>query len=54
MEIRDLPIYDGLSEVDDFLRRFEREVLEQHHLEVLKWVLHAMLARWWGTHQKSF
>jgi len=26
--VRDLPTYDGLSEVDDFLNRFEREVLE--------------------------
>lgn len=25
-EVRDLPTYDGLSEVDDFLNKFEREV----------------------------
>jgi len=27
-DVRDLPMYDGLSEVDDFLNKFEREVLE--------------------------
>ena len=26
IEVRDLPTYDGLSEVDDFLNKFEREV----------------------------
>jgi len=29
MEVRDLLTYDELSEVDDFFRRFEREVPEQ-------------------------
>ena len=27
-EVRDLPMHDGLSEVDDFLNKFEREVPE--------------------------
>jgi len=27
-EVRDPPMYDGLTEVDDFLNKFEREVLE--------------------------
>jgi len=29
IEVRDLPTYDGLSEVDTFLNKFEREVLEK-------------------------
>lgn len=28
IEVRDLPTYDGLSEVDDFLNKYEREVPE--------------------------
>ena len=28
IEVRDLPMYDGLSEVDDFLNKFERIVQE--------------------------
>ena len=47
-------MYDGLSEVDDFLNKFEREVPEQQHFDALKWALRATPARWWGTHQKSF
>ncbi len=53
-EVRDLPTYDGLSEVDAFLNRFERQVLEPQCFDALKWVLRAMPARWWGTHQGSF
>jgi hypothetical protein len=53
-EVRDLPMYDGLSEVDDFLNKFEREVPEQQRFDALKWVLRATPARWWGTHQRSF
>lgn len=54
MEVRDLPMYDGLSKVDDFLNRFERDVPEQQWFEAFKWVLHVTPARWWGTHQGSF
>ena len=54
MEVRDLPTYDGLSEVDAFLNRFEREVLEQQRFKALKWVLRTTPMRWWGTHQGSF
>lgn len=42
MEVRDLPTYDRLSEVADFLN------------EALKWVLRATPTKWWGTHQGSF
>ena len=54
IEVRDLPTYDGLSEVDDFLNKFEKEVPERQHFDALKWVLYAMPTRWWGTHQTSF
>lgn len=53
-KVRDLPPYDGSSEVDDFLNGIEREVSEQQHFEALKWVLRIIPARWWGTHQGSF
>ena len=54
MEVRDLPMYDWLSEVDYFLNIFEIEVSEQQHFEALKWVLRATPARWWGMHQGIF
>lgn len=46
--------YDGLSDLDDFLRKFEREVSEKQHFDALKWVLRATPTRWWGTHQRRF
>jgi len=36
MKVRDLPMYDGLSEVDDFLNIFESEVSKQQRFEALK------------------
>jgi len=53
-EVRDLPMYDGLSKVDEFLNNFEKEVSEQQWLDALKWVLCAMSTRWWGMHQINF
>ena len=53
-EVRDLPTYDGLSEVDDFLNKVKREVPKQQHFNALKWVLRDTPARWWDTHQRSF
>jgi len=34
-EVRNLPHYDGLTDVDCFLDAFEREVLEKHHFQAL-------------------
>ncbi len=53
-EPRNLPIYDGLNEVDIFLDAFEREVPEKQHFQALDWALYAMPTRWWGTHKGSF
>ena len=51
MEVRDLPTYDRLSEVDTFLDKFEREVLEKQCFQALNWVLCATPVRWWGMHK---
>jgi len=53
-EVRNLPIYDGLNEVDIFLDAFEREVPKKQLFQALDWALRAMPARWWGTHKGSF
>ena len=47
-------MYDGLTAVDEFLNKFEREVSEHQRFDALKWALHATPTRWWGTHQRSF
>ena len=44
-------MYDGLTTVDEFLNKFEKEVLKQQRFDALKWALCAMPAQWWGTHQ---
>jgi len=36
---RDLLTYDGLTMVDEFLRKFEITILEQQQFDALKWVL---------------
>ena len=54
IEVRDFPMYDGLSEVNDFFNIFEIEVSEHQRFDALKWVLRATPTRWWGTHQRSF
>ena len=53
-EARDLPMYDGLSTMDEFLNKFESAVPEQQWFDALKWALCATLARWLGTHRRSF
>jgi len=46
IEVRELPTYDGISEVETFLNKFEREVLEKQCFQALDWVLCAMPMRW--------
>jgi len=46
---RELPMYDGLTVVDEFLIKFESTVPEHQRFDALKWALRAMLAHWWGT-----
>ena len=53
-KVRDLPTYDVLSEVDAFLDKFEREVLEKQCFQALNWVLCSMPVRWWAMHKGSF
>jgi len=53
-EVRILPYYDGLTDVDNFLDAFEGEVPEKYHFQALDLALCAMPARWWGTHIDNF
>lgn len=51
---RDLPTYDGLTVVDEFLNKFESAVPEHQRFDALKWALRVTPMRWWGTHQGDF
>ena len=51
---QDLPIYDGLMVVDEFLNKFENTVPKHQRFDALKWALCTTLACWWGTHEGTF
>lgn len=51
---RELPTYDRLTIIDEFLTKFEIAVPEHQRFDALRWALHAMPARWWGTHEGTF
>ena len=53
-EERNLPIYDGLNEVDIFFNAFEMEVPQKQCFQALDWALRATPSRWWGTLKGSF
>ena len=53
-EVRNLPHYDGLNDVNIFLEEFEREVLEVHQFQALEMALRTMFACWWGMHKERF
>lgn len=38
-KVGDLPMYDELIVVDEFLKKFEREVPKEKHFNALKWAL---------------
>lgn len=42
IEARDLPRYDGLIVVDEFLKKFKNAVPEQQQFGALKWALRTM------------
>ena len=48
LEIRNMPYYYGLTDVDKFFDAFEREVIEKLHFQALDWA--TTPARWWSTH----
>jgi len=54
LEIRNLPYYDGLTDLDKFLDAFEREVPKDHCFQAINLALHTTPARWWGTHKDNF
>ena len=53
-KVRRLPYYDGLTDVDNFMDAFEREVPEKHRFQVLHLALHATPTQWWGMHKDRF
>ncbi len=52
-EINITLIFDGLSDVKDFLHKYEWEIPSKQRIEALALALRATLARWWQAHKAN-
>ena len=52
-KVCDLPLYDGLGDINTFFTYYERQVPKCQRLLALGQALRATLARWQGTHKKN-
>jgi hypothetical protein len=52
-EVREPPTFYGQNDLEEFLMKFELEVVENQRLPVLYIALKATHARWWGTHKEN-
>jgi hypothetical protein len=52
-EIREPPSFHGLNDLEEFLTKYEEEVLENQRLLALDIALKETPARWWGAHKET-
>jgi hypothetical protein len=52
-EVREHPIYDGTSDLDNFLQNMEETVGEDQRISVLDIAFQNTPARWWATHKAA-
>jgi hypothetical protein len=52
IEIRETPSFHGINELEEFLTRYEDEVLENQRILSLYISLKETPARWWGAHKE--
>jgi hypothetical protein len=52
-EIRELPSFHGVNDLEEFLIKYEEEVLENQRFLALDISLKATPARWWGAHKET-
>jgi hypothetical protein len=52
-EVREPPSFYGQNDLEEFLTKFELEVLESQRLLVLDIPLKETPARWWDTHKEN-
>jgi hypothetical protein len=50
-EVREHPVYDGTSELDNFLQNMEENVGEDQRISVIDVDFRNTPARWWATHK---
>ena len=52
-EIKDIPSFDGLGDVKDFLQQFEQEIPHEQRMAAIDLVVRATPARWWHAHKEN-
>jgi hypothetical protein len=52
-EIREPPSFHGINNLEEFLTKYEEEVLENQRLLALDISLKETLAIWWGSHKET-
>jgi hypothetical protein len=52
-KIREPPSFHGVNDLEEFLTKYEDEVLENQRLLSLDIALKATPARWWGAHKET-
>jgi hypothetical protein len=50
-EVSTVPTFDGLSDIQLFLKQYEEQIPLEKRLEVLDIALQATPARWWDAHK---
>lgn len=52
-EVSTVPTFDGLSDIQLFLKQYEEQIPLEKRLEVLDIALRATPARWWAAHKNT-
>ena len=50
-EIRTVPLFDGLTNLEDFIVQFSEKIPDLQKMETLDSAFRASAARWWNGHQ---
>ena len=53
VEVCDLLLYDGLCNINTFLKNYERQVPKYQRLLALDQAQRDTPSRWWGNHKKN-
>ena len=51
-EVKDIPSFHGLADVNDFLQQFKQEIPHEQRMAVIDLAVKATPARWWHAHKE--
>jgi hypothetical protein len=52
-EIKEPPSFHGLNDLEEFLTKYEEEVLENYRLLSMDIAINSMPSKWWGAHKAT-